>query len=184
MLRTVELTNPLTGAKVIVGAGQVILMGVINRSPESANRDVYVDSPREALVLAQRFVSAGVTVIDVGGQSSNYENPEIDVSLELERLLPTIRALAEVGHLVSVDTWKPEVAKRSLEAGAALINDTGGLQDERMVGVVADASVPAILMHIEGTRPLEVGSYESRSGQPGRIAEWMNERVANLGQRG
>jgi len=168
----------------MIGGKGITLMGVINRSPESANRDVYADSPDAALALAQRFVSAGVTVIDVGGQSSNYENPEIDASLELDRLLPTIRALAEAGHIVSVDTWKPEVAKRSVEAGAALVNDTGGLQDERMIEVVAEAQVPAVLMHIEGTKPLEVGTYESRSGKPARIAEWMNEHLASLAGRG
>jgi len=182
--QTVQLVNPLTGTQVHVGRDEVTLMGVVNRSPESANRDVYADSPDEALALADRFRSAGVSVMDVGGQSSNYENPEIDVSVELERLLPTVRALAEAGHVVSVDTWKPEVAGRCIEAGAALINDTGGLQDERMVEVVAEAGVPAVLMHLEAAQPLDVGAYESRTGKPARIAEWMRDRVEVLANRG
>jgi dihydropteroate synthase len=178
--RTVELTNPITGATVTVGGRQVTLMGVINRSPESSNRDVYAASPHDALVLANRFAEAGVTVIDLGGQSTNYENPEIGIELELERLLPTVRVLAAAGHIVSVDTWKPEVAERCIEEGAALINDTGGLQDDRMVDVVAAAGVPCVLMHLEGEQPLEVGAYESRAGKPARIAAWMRDRLAEL----
>lgn len=184
MASTVELSNPVTGATVVVGGEAVTLMGVINRSPESANKDVYAASPDEALALAERFAAAGVAVIDLGGQSTNYENPDIGVDLELERLIPTVEALVAAGHVVSIDTWKPEVAARCIEAGAGLVNDTGGLQDEAMVEVVAAAGIPAVLMHLEGAQPLEVGAYESNAGKPARIAAWMRDRIELLSSRG
>lgn len=183
--QVVELRNPLTGNSVTVDrGGPVTLMGVINRSPESANKDVYAAGAGEAVAMADRYRAAGVSVIDVGGQSSNFANPEIDVLEELDRVLPTVRALAEADHVVSVDTWKPEVAERCLEAGAALVNDTGGLQDPRMVEVVAAAGIPAVLMHIEAARPLEVGAYESRAGKPERIADWVTRRIDELAVAG
>jgi len=180
----VELTNPITGASVLVGGPSVTLMGVINRSPESSNKDVYADSPEAALELAELYAASGVRVIDVGGQSTNYENPEIDISVELDRLVPTVQALAGAGHVVSVDTWKPEVARRCVGAGAALVNDTAGLQSDQMVDVIAKTGVPAILMHIEAEQPLAVTSYESLEGKPERITTWMQGRLAELSGRG
>ena len=87
-----------------VGAPGIVLMGVINRSPESANLDVYAPSPEAAVDLGAQYVEHGVRVIDVGGQSTNYDNPDIGIDEELRRLVPTVEALVEAGHVVSVDT--------------------------------------------------------------------------------
>jgi len=76
-----------------------------------------------------------VTVIDVGGQSTNYVNARVDEAEEMGRLVPTVTALAEEGFVVSVDTFRPAVAAAAIEAGAALLNDTSGLQDDAMVAV-------------------------------------------------
>lgn len=167
-----------------VGAGDVTLMGVVNRSPESANTDVYADSSQAALALATKFAQFGVEVIDVGGQSTNYGNPRISLDEELDRLVPTIEALAANGFVVSVDTFRAEVAARCVEAGAALINDTAGLRDPEMLSVAAATGVGVVLMHLEGDQPLEVDGYDDAVGKPERIAGALRGRLVQLSEAG
>jgi dihydropteroate synthase len=167
-------------ASVVVGGPDVVLMGVINRSPESANKDVYADSPEAAVQMAAAYAHHGVTVIDVGGQSTNYENPDIGVAEELRRLVPTVEALAAAGHVVSVDTWKPEVVEQVVAAGAGLINDTGGLKDPRMVEQVAAAGIPAVLMYLEADGPNAAGDYDTAAGKSARIAGAIGARRDEL----
>ena len=180
----VFLKNPGCGAAVEVGSSAVTLMAVINRSPESANKDVYAESPNAALGLARRFVEHGVQVIDVGGQSTNYQNPRIALEDEFDRVVPTVEALANDGLVVSVDTFRAEVAAASIHAGAALVNDTGGLVDPDMIDVVSAANVPVVLMHLEGDQPLEVGAYDDAGGKPERIGVELGRRLAGLAAAG
>lgn len=159
-------------------------MAVVNRSPESANKDVFAETPQSAVRMAEAFARDGVQVIDVGGQSTNYENPHIAAEEELDRLIPTVEALAAEGHVVSVDTFRVDVAEAAIEAGAALINDTSGLQDPSMVRLVAERGIPAVLMHLEGAQPLEVGTYDDDAGKPHRIAGTLGSRMAELAAAG
>ncbi len=167
-----------------VGAPGIVLMGVINRSPESANLDVYAPSPEAAVDLGAQYVEHGVRVIDVGGQSTNYDNPDIGIDEELRRLVPTVEALVEAGHVVSVDTWKPEVAKQVLGAGAALINDTGGLRDPAMVEVVAAAGAPAVLMYLEADTPNRARDYDTGPDKSVRIRATIERRMRELADAG
>ena len=180
----VSLNNPYGGSAVEVGGGGVTLMGVINRSPESANKDVYADTAETALRLADHYASFGVRVVDVGGQSTNYENPRIAAEEELDRLIPTVEALAQAGAVVSVDTFRPGVGAAAIDAGAALINDTSGLADTDMVTVLAATGVPSVLMHLEGEHPLGVGAYDDSAGKPDRIATGLRTRLAELAEAG
>ncbi len=101
-------------------------MGVINVSRESETKHTVAASPREAVALAERYRDWGADLFDVGGQSSHWKNSTIDPDREIGRLLPAVEALVERGFIVSVDTWKPEVAVAAVEVGAAIVDDTGG----------------------------------------------------------
>jgi dihydropteroate synthase len=160
------------------------VMGVLNVSPESRNQHTVARSPDDALRMARDYRSFGASIIDLGAQSSHYENVELSAEDELLRLLPALALLVEDGFVVAVDTWKPEVASAAAAAGAALINDTGGLQDPRMVDVVAAAGVPAIVMYIEGKNPLQVDAMEFVPGKAATMAERLTERIAALDARG
>ena len=120
--------------------GVTHVMAVINLSPESRNRQTVASSLDEARAMAHRYRDWGATVIDLGGQSSHFDNPTLPPAEELARLVPAVTALVEDGFVVSIDTWKPEVARECLAAGAAIINDTGGLKDPEMVHAVAQSS--------------------------------------------
>jgi dihydropteroate synthase len=160
------------------------VMAVVNLSPESRVRHSIVGSPAEALETARRYRDLGATIIDLGAQSSHFENPELAPAEELDRLLPPLDLLVADGFVVSVDTWKPAVAAAAVAAGAAIVNDTGGLQDPAMRAVVAGAPVAAVLMHIEGRTPLEVGERVLDAGRPEAVAEILGRRVRELHDEG
>ncbi|NIA24855.1 MAG: dihydropteroate synthase [Gammaproteobacteria bacterium] len=156
------------------------VMGVINLSPESNNRHTVADSPHEALAMAGRYRDHGAAIIDLGGQSSHFDNEELSPEEELERLLPALDLLTADGFVVSVDTWKPEVARRAIDAGAAIVNDTGGMRSESMVEVVRSASVPAVVTYVEGEDPLSVGNLEFIQDKAAQVAERFAPRLDDL----
>lgn len=124
-------------------------MGVLNVTPDSfSDGGRYLD-PARALEHARAMVAAGADIIDVGGESSRPGSAGVPAAEELARVLPVIHALAsELDLPISVDTWKAEVAREALAAGATIVNDIGAAAwDPRMVDVLAGSSARAILMH-------------------------------------
>jgi dihydropteroate synthase len=160
------------------------VMGVINLSPESKNTHTVATDLEEAMALARRYRDWGATIIDLGGQSSHYDNPTIDSSLELARLLPVVDALLADGFLVSVDTWKPDVARETIQRGVQMINDTGGLVDPEMRRIVASSGVAAVAVYVEGDHPHDVGSVDTGPRKAARTAEIFRRRLEELAAEG
>jgi dihydropteroate synthase len=160
------------------------VMGVINMSPESRNEHTVAASPDDALRMANAYRNHGAALIDLGAQSSHFENVELSIGEELDRLLPALESLAGDGFIVAVDTWKPEVAAEAVGAGAAIINDTGGLQDPDMVRVVQQAAVPAVVMYIEAENPLRVEAMEFTIDKSAAIADRLRDRLSKLEAQG
>jgi dihydropteroate synthase len=132
-------------------------MGIVNVTPDSFSGDglVHDELTEEALVQravtqAQRFVAEGATLIDVGGESTRPHATAIPVQQELARVLPVIQALRATlpqDVILSIDTYKAEVADRAIAAGASLINDIWALRrDPAMASVAKQQGVPIILM--------------------------------------
>jgi len=172
------------GAVSLEFGGVTYVMGVINLSPESKNLHTVASTSDAAISMARRYRKLGATIIDLGGQSSHYDNPTIDASLELDRLLPVIDALVEDGFILSVDTWKPEVAQEAVRHGVHLINDTGGLVDPRMQSVVASSSAAAVVVYVEGANPHDVGAINTGPGKAIRTAEVFQRRLEGLATHG
>jgi dihydropteroate synthase len=122
-------------------------MGVINVSPDSFSGDGMVDA-EQAIAKGKRLVSEGADVIDVGGESTRPGSNPISIDEELRTVIPVVEKLAnEVSVPVSVDTYKLEVARQALDAGADIINDVWGLQKEpALADLAAQRSMPIILM--------------------------------------
>ena len=160
------------------------VMGVINVSPESGNTHTIARSVDEALLMADRYREWGATLIDVGGQSSHYDNPTIPESEEISRVVPVIEALVAEDHLVAIDTWKPQVAEESIASGAVLINDTGGLGDPAMREVVAVTGVAAVAVYIEGSNPHDVGEIEVRPDKAIVTAQALATLIEGLAVEG
>ena len=164
--------------------GVTHVMGVINVSPESRNTHTVARSVDEALLMADRYRRWGASLVDLGGQSSFLDNPTIDPSDEISRVVPAIEALVAERHIVSIDTWKPEVAEAAVAAGAVVINDTGGLADVEMREVVARTDVAAIAVYVEGANPHVVDRVEIRDDKAESTADRLRELLAELAAEG
>jgi len=130
-------------------------MGIINVSPDSFSGDGLA-SVEAAVAQAQCFVTDGVDILDVGGESTRPNSAPITVDEELRRVIPVLERLAgKVKVPLSVDTYKFEVARRALEAGAEMLNDIWGLKQEpRLAELAADRGVPIILMSNQRDKPV------------------------------
>jgi dihydropteroate synthase len=128
------------------------ILGIVNVTPDSFSDGGRFLAPEDALAQGLRLVREGAALVDIGGESTRPGSDAVTVNEELRRVLPVVEALAEsVGVPISVDTTKAEVARRSLLAGASLINDVTALRgDAAMVEVVAEAGCPVCLMHMQG----------------------------------
>src|SRR3954463_10427950 len=126
-------------------------MGVLNVTPDSfSDGGCFADTP-SAVAHGLALHAAGADYVDVGGESTRPGADRVDAAEECRRVLPVVRELVGAGAPVSVDTTRAEVAEAALHAGAALVNDvSGGLADEGMARLVADAGVPWVLMHWRG----------------------------------
>jgi len=121
-------------------------------TPDSFSGDGLSTNVAVAVRQACDFATSGADLIDIGGQSTRPGSRAISVAEELDRVIPTIEAVrAEVDVPISVDTSVMEVAERALEAGAELINDVYALRGEGMAELAAEAGVPVVVMHMQGT---------------------------------
>jgi dihydropteroate synthase len=128
-----------------------LVMGVVNVTPDSfSDGGTWLD-PDKAIAHGLELASQGADIIDVGGESTRPGAQRIPVEDELGRVMPVVTALAKAGAFVSIDTMRAEVARRALAAGARMVNDvSGGQADPDMVGVVAQAGVPYVVVHWRG----------------------------------
>jgi dihydropteroate synthase len=164
--------------------GVTHVMGVINLSPDSKNVHTVAHSVDDAMLMADRYRSWGASLVDLGGQSSHYDNPTIAEADEVSLVVPTIEALAAEGHLVAIDTWKPGVAEAALAAGAVIVNDTGGLADPDMRRVVAGSEAAAIAVYVEGSNPHDVDEIEIVPDKAKKSAEGFAKLLAELESEG
>ncbi|OLS34125.1 dihydropteroate synthase [Bacillus sp. MRMR6] len=128
---------------------KTIIMGILNTTPDSFSDGGKFNHVDKAILRAKEMVANGADIIDVGGESTRPGSAKISADEELERVIPVIQAIARHVHVpISIDTYKSEVAKQAVEAGAHLINDVWGAKaDDKMASVAAEKSVPIILMH-------------------------------------
>ena len=123
------------------------VMGIINLSPDSFSGDG-ITGIEAAVTQARRFVSDGADILDIGGESTRPGSAPVTIHDEIKRVVPVIeRLVSEVSAPLSIDTYKSEVARQALEAGATMINDQWGLkQDQRLAELAAKWGVPIVLM--------------------------------------
>lgn len=174
----------IVGDQTLPLGGVTHVMGVVNVSPDSKNTHTVARSVDEAVAMADRYRRWGATIIDVGGQSSHIENETIAASDEAARVVPVIEALSRSGHIVAVDTWKPGVAREAVDAGASIINDTGGLSDPDMRELVAATGVAAVAVYVEGANPHDVDEVEIRDDKAEHTATFFEGLLTELGDRG
>lgn len=122
------------------------IMGIVNASPDSFSGDG-VAGPEAALEQAERMVAEGADMIDIGGESTRPDYKPVSVEDEIKRVVPVIdRLVSNIKVPISIDTYKLEVAKRALDAGASMLNDVWGLRQEpKLAELAAERRVPIIV---------------------------------------
>jgi len=131
---------------------QTLVMGILNVTPDSfSDGGVYMDRAA-AIERGLKMVEEGADVIDVGGESSRPGAEPVSIEEELRRVIPVIEGLVgKVSVPISIDTYKPEVARAALDAGASILNDITGLQNPEMRILAAEQKCPTCIMHMRGT---------------------------------
>lgn len=128
-------------------------MGILNATPDSFSDGGQFLAVEDAVSRAAEMLSAGASIIDVGGESTRPGAAPVSVDRERDRVVPVVETLSDrfPDALLSIDTYKPEVARAALEAGAHIVNDVTGLrQHPEMADVAADAGAPLVIMHSAG----------------------------------
>ena len=157
---------------------RTLLMGVLNVTPDSfSDGGQYLD-PGRAVERGLEMVANGADIVDVGGESTRPGAGTVSESAELERVLPVIESLASRTDVpLSVDTRKSAVARRCVEAGAAVINDVEGLRDPAMVEVAAELGASVVVMHMRGT-PATMQRDTAYADVVTEIRDYLEARVA------
>lgn len=132
-----------------VSSNNTYVMGILNVTPDSFSDGGNYNQMGQALEHVSQMIEDGADIIDVGGESTRPDYTKISGEEEINRIVPIIKAIKERYDIpVSVDTYKPEVAKAALEAGADMINDIWGLKyDKNMASVIKKYEVPVCIMH-------------------------------------
>lgn len=139
----------LIGSKEFINKDKTYIMGILNVTPDSFSDGGKYNSMHDAIVHAEQMIEDGADIIDIGGESTRPNHIQISDEEEKKRICPVIEEIKKhVDVPVSVDTYKPEVAKAAIRSGADLINDIWGLKyDKKMAGLIAASGLPCCLMH-------------------------------------
>ena len=143
---------PLAGGRVLALGDRPLVMGILNVTPDSFAESSSRVDPVAAVDVALQMEAEGADLLDVGGESARPGAEPVSAEAELARVLPVVRGLAGRLHIpISVDTYKAEVARAAIDAGAALVNDISGLRyDPALASVAAERGAALVLMHMRG----------------------------------
>jgi dihydropteroate synthase len=158
------------------------IMGIVNASPESFSDGGRWATLQDQVLRALELVQQGADLIDVGGESGVTGIPAVEAEEEIRRVVPLVERLAGEGVPVSVDTWKPAVARAALAAGAEMINDVSGLRDVELADACAQAGASLVVMHTRAEP--KVKAFPAYDDVAEDVVEFIRERVTVALERG
>ena len=126
------------------------IMGIVNVTPDSFSDGGKFNTTDKAVVHAMQLVEQGADILDIGGESTRPGAAPVSLDEELKRVIPVIKALAQAGVPLSIDTYKPEVMRAAIDAGVDIVNDVCALQEPNALEIVAHSKVGVCLMHMQG----------------------------------
>jgi len=160
-------------------------MGVINVTPDSFSDGGRFFQAEQAIQQGLRLVQEGADILDIGGESTRPGSEPVSLEEELNRVIPVIEELSKQVRIpISIDTYKAEVAKKALQAGAEIINDISALRfDPEIVNIAREFGCPVILMHIQGT-PRQMQENPVYQDVVGEIKTYFQQQIAYARQNG
>ncbi|HEX4564809.1 MAG TPA: dihydropteroate synthase [Solirubrobacteraceae bacterium] len=154
-------------------------MGIVNASPDSFSDAGRNPSLRSRVALAKRLLAAGADIVDVGGESARTDAEPLPVDEEIERVVPLVERVAGgLGALVSVDTYKPQVARAAIAAGARIVNDVSGLRDTELARVCAQTGAALVLMHTRAAPGQRLQDPDLYDDVVEDVLAFLRERIA------
>ena len=155
----------------------MLVMGILNITPDSFADGGKYNNFESAIRRGQEMIAEGVDIIDIGGESTKPGAERITLEEELERVIPVIRELSQLGIKISIDTMRSEVARKAIDAGASIINDvSGGLADPEMLTTAASLELPYIAMHWRG-HSKDMNSQAVYKDVVSEVIEELQERI-------
>lgn len=167
-----------------VGEGhRPLVMGILNITPDSFSDGGQFHSLERALSHAEQMIADGVDIIDIGGESSRPGAPSLSLEEELRRVMPVVYALRDCGKPLSIDTYKPEVMREVLAAGADMINDIYGFRAPAALRALKETEAALCIMHMQGEpTTMQVDPrYEDVSAE---VIRFLGERILIAEQQG
>jgi len=164
---------------------RTLIMGIVNVTPDSFSDGGLFFDRADAIAHGEALAAAGADIIDVGGESSRPFSEPVPAQEEIERVGPVIEELARrLSIPISIDTYKAQVAKHAIRAGASIVNDIGALRlDADMANFVAEAGVAVVLMHMKGTpKAMQVDPYYE--DVVGEVEGFLADTLARAEQAG
>ncbi len=161
-----------------------LIMGILNITPDSfSDGGRFLDS-NNALKHGERMIEEGADIIDIGGESTRPFSEPVSASKEMERVIPVIKELSGTSNVpISIDTSKPEVAEKALDAGASIVNDVFAARREGMAKLIADTGIPIIMMHMLG-EPKTMQENINYTDVMDDIVDFFRERIAYMEDNG
>ncbi len=153
-----------------------LVLGIVNATPDSFSDGGTYDPVEHALKL----VADGADLLDIGGESTRPGSQSVPIDEEIRRTIPVIEELVKrTSTPISIDTSKPEVARRALDAGAVIINDVTGLRDPAMVDLAKASGAGLIVMHMQGT-PATMQANPQYGDVVREVSDYLRERFREL----
>lgn len=158
---------------------RALVMGILNVTPDSFSDGGAYQSLDRALSRAEQMIADGVDIIDIGGESTRPGAAALPLQQELDRVMPVLYALRDCGKPLSVDTYKPEVMRHALAAGADMINDVNGFGAEGALSVVKESNCGLCIMHMQRS-PRTMQEQPRYEDVTAEVTTYLCERVAAM----
>ncbi|HEX6621809.1 MAG TPA: dihydropteroate synthase, partial [Solirubrobacteraceae bacterium] len=168
-------TLRLRDRTVDVQTGRPLIMGIVNAGADSFSDAVRLDTLERQVQRGLELVAEGADLVDVGAESGVTYSAPASADEEAARVVPLVERLAAEGVGVSVDTWKPEVARAVLEAGAVMLNDVSGLRDPALAELAARSGAALVLMHTRAEPKRE--GFPDYDDVAGDVEAFLRERI-------
>jgi dihydropteroate synthase len=159
------------------------VMGIVNVTPDSFSDGGSHDDTSRAIAHCERLIEEGADILDIGGESTRPGAPRVDAETEWRRIAGVLAAAVKLGVPVSVDSFKPEVMRRALEAGADIINDVQALQMPGALDTVAGSGAGVCLMHMRG-EPASMMDLADYGDVVADVAAFLGQRAEAVRQAG
>ncbi|MBL1279192.1 MAG: dihydropteroate synthase [Fluviicola sp.] len=190
-ISNVENTKKVTNYSILVRDKLIdlstpIVMGIVNVTPDSFFAGSRKESIEDVLLTVEKMQNDGATIVDIGGYSSRPGAKNISIEEEISRILPVIIAIRKQfpDLIISLDTFRSEVAEVGLQNGADIINDISGFEiDPKIINIVAKYKAPYILMHMRGT-PQTMQNNTNYDSIFGEMIRYFSEKIAFLHTKG